>query len=76
MKTKGLLSCLLLLSAFVTFAVAQSPNTATMIVLVTDQTGAVVTGARVTVLNAATGDSRERVLGNHASVRTESCLSS
>ena len=63
MKINGLLSLLLLLSAFVTFAAAQSPNTATMIVLVTDQTGAVVTNARVTVLNSATGDSREAVSG-------------
>ena len=63
MKINGLLSLLLLLSAFVTFAAAQSPNTATMIVLVTDQTGAVVTNARVTVLNTATGDSREAVSG-------------
>src|SRR5215217_8010181 len=64
MKFKSLLSLPLLLSAFITFAVAQSPNTATMIVLVTDQTGAVVTDARVTVLNSATGDSREAVSGS------------
>ena len=63
MKLKGLLSLPLLLSALVTFAAAQSPNTATMIVVVTDQTGAVVTDAHVTVLNAATGDSREAVTG-------------
>jgi hypothetical protein len=61
MKNRVLLALLLLLSAFVTFTAAQSPNTATMIVIVTDQTGAVVTDARVTVLNAATGDSREAV---------------
>jgi len=64
MKIKGLLSCLLLLSAFMTFAAAQSPNTATMLVVVTDQTGAVVTDARVTVLNTATGDSHEAVSGS------------
>ena len=46
-----------------TFAVAQSPNTATMIVVVTDQTGAIVPDAHVTVLNTATGDSREAVSG-------------
>src|SRR5215467_12464655 len=63
MKLKCLLS-LLLLSAFMTFAAAQSPNTATMIVIVTDQTGAVVAGARVTVLNSATADSREAVTGS------------
>lgn len=58
MRIKYLLS-LLLLSVFTTFATAQSPNTATMIVVVTDQAGAVVPGARVTVLNVATGASRE-----------------
>src|SRR5689334_19161879 len=63
MKLKCLFSLLLLLSAFVTLTAAQSPNTATMIVVVTDQTGAVVTNARVTVLNTATGASREAVSG-------------
>jgi len=63
MKLKYVLSLLLLLSAFVTLTAAQSPNTATMIVVVTDQTGAVVTKARVTVLNTATGDSRDAVSG-------------
>ena len=64
MKNKALFSLLLLLCAFTAFAVAQSPNTATMIVVVTDQTGAVVTDARVTVLNTATGASREAVSGS------------
>src|SRR5690242_8910057 len=63
MKLKCLFSLLLLLSAFVTLTAAQSPNTATMIVVVTDQTGAVVTDARVTVLNTSTGASREAVSG-------------
>ncbi|HEX3248157.1 MAG TPA: TonB-dependent receptor [Pyrinomonadaceae bacterium] len=63
MRIKYLLSLPLLLSALVTFAAAQSPNTATMIVIVKDQAGAVVTDARVTVLNTATGDSREAVSG-------------
>jgi len=64
MKFKVLLSLLLLLSAFTTYTAAQSPNTATMLVVVTDQTGAVVTDARVTVLNTATGASRELVTGS------------
>ena len=64
MKIKFLLSLLLLLCAFVKFTAAQSPNTATMIVIVTDQSGAVVTDARVTILNSATGDSREAVSGS------------
>jgi hypothetical protein len=63
MKIRYLLSLPLLLSALVTFAAAQSPNTATLIVIVKDQAGAVVTDARVTVLNTATGDSREAVSG-------------
>src|ERR1051325_6389633 len=63
MKNRAVLS-LLLLSALVTFAAAQSRNTATMLVVVTDQTGAVVTDAHVTVLNTATGDSREAVTGS------------
>jgi len=67
MKFKVLLSLLLLLSAFTTFTAAQSPNTATMMVVVTDQTGAVVTDAQVTVLNTATGYTRLAVSGNDGS---------
>ena len=63
MKFKSLLSLPLLLSALITFAVAQSPNTASMIVVVADQTGAVVKDAKVTVLNTATGASREAISG-------------
>ena len=63
MRISRLFSLLLLLSAFMTLAVAQSPNTATMIVVVADQTGAIVPDAHVTVLNTATGDSREAVSG-------------
>jgi hypothetical protein len=40
-------------------AAAQSPNTASMIVDVADQAGAVVTDAKVSVVNNATGDVRE-----------------
>lgn len=49
------------------FASAQSPNTATMIVIVTDQNGAVVSGAKVSVANAATGAVRETVSGSDGS---------
>ena len=45
-------------------AVAQSPNTATMMVVVNDQTGAVIRDARVTVVNTATGASREAISGD------------
>jgi hypothetical protein len=62
MKLTHLLSLPLILSAFI-FAVAQSPNTASMIVVVNDQNGAVVTDARVSVVNTATGASREAVSG-------------
>ena len=43
---------------------AQSPNTATMIVVVVDQNDAAVTGAQVSVINAATGATRDVVTGN------------
>ncbi|HEX5081379.1 MAG TPA: TonB-dependent receptor, partial [Blastocatellia bacterium] len=43
---------------------AQSPNTATLIVTVSDQAGAVVKGARVSAVNNATGAAREAVSGS------------
>src|SRR5262245_22089825 len=46
---------------------AQSPNTATMIVVVADQTGAVLKGAKVSVVNTATGAVRETVSGSDGS---------
>ncbi|MBS1789385.1 MAG: TonB-dependent receptor [Acidobacteria bacterium] len=46
---------------------AQTPNTATMIVVVTDQTGAVVKDAKIVVLNNATGAEREVVSGSDGS---------
>ena len=53
---------LLALIAFITVpAAAQSPNTATMIVVVVDQNGAVVPEAKVSVANSATGNRREVV---------------
>src|SRR5689334_20970153 len=57
---------LLLPTLFILLAatvLAQSPNTASMIVVVADQTGAVVKDAKVSVVNTATGDSREAVTG-------------
>ncbi|MFL6246424.1 MAG: TonB-dependent receptor domain-containing protein [Thermoanaerobaculia bacterium] len=44
--------------------IAQSPNTATMMVIVVDATGAVVPDARVSVVNNATGAVRESVSGS------------
>jgi hypothetical protein len=43
---------------------AQSPNTATMIVVVADQSGAVVPDAHVSVVNTATGATREATSGS------------
>src|ERR1044071_9984134 len=64
MKMKYLSSLPLILSAFITLAVAQSPNTATMMVVVNDQNGAVIRDAKVSVVNTATGASREAVSGD------------
>lgn len=52
---------LLLFSLFTAPALAQTPNTAGIVVAVVDQTGAVVTEAAVTVTNNATGASRAAV---------------
>ena len=43
---------------------AQSPNTASMVVTVVDQNDAVVKGANVSVVNNATGASREATSGD------------
>ncbi|HEX8709892.1 MAG TPA: carboxypeptidase-like regulatory domain-containing protein, partial [Pyrinomonadaceae bacterium] len=70
MTAKNSLHLLLLalLLAFMAVPVAaQSPNTATMMVIVTDQTGAVIKDARVSVSNNATGDVREAVSGSEGS---------
>jgi hypothetical protein len=59
---------LLALFAFVAVPVAaQSPNTATMIVVVVDQAGAVVKDAKVSAVNTATGAVREAVSGSDGS---------
>ena len=57
-------ACLVILvSALAVPAIAQSPNTATLVVVVVDQTGAVVNDAKVSVVNSATGATREAVSG-------------
>jgi hypothetical protein len=48
-------------------ALAQSPNTATMIVVVTDQSGASIADANVSVVNTATGAAREGASGSDGS---------
>ncbi len=58
-------SVILLFACFVMFIAAplaaQSPNTATLIVAVVDQTGAVVPGAKVSLVNDATGAVRDAI---------------
>lgn len=48
---------------------AQSPNTAALIVVVEDQTGAVMKDAKVSVVNAATGATREANSGSDGSAK-------
>jgi len=63
-----LLAVLILLVVFTAPPIAgQSPNTATMIVVVTDQTGAIVKDAKVSVTNSATGALREAISGSEGS---------
>ena len=57
-------ACLVIIvSALAVPAIAQSPNTATLMVVVVDQTGAVVNDAKVSVVNSATGATREALSG-------------
>ena len=59
---------LIALFAFIAAPVAaQTPNTATMIVTVVDQTGAIVKDAKISVVNTATGAAREAVSGDDGS---------
>ncbi len=71
MTTRKLFRSSLLLFALSVFiaapVAAQSPNTATMIVTVVDQSGAVVKDAKITVVNTATGALREAVSGEDGS---------
>src|SRR5262249_44829371 len=71
MTTKNQLRLPLLLIALFAFiavpVAAQSPNTSTMVVVVVDQTGAVVKGAKVLVVNNATGAVREAVSASDGS---------
>jgi carboxypeptidase family protein len=63
--------CVLLIITFylsTSSLLAQSPNTASMIVTAVDQNGAVVKDAKVSVLNNATGDTRESYSDSDGSV--------
>ena len=65
LKLQG--SSIALLAFMAASLAAQSPNTATMIVVVVDQTGAGVKDAKVSVVNTATGAAREAVSGSDGS---------
>ena len=67
-RTAPFFTLLLTAALFAHAALAQSPNTASMIVFVVDQNGAVVRDAKVSVVNNATGDAREAVSGGEGSV--------
>ena len=68
-------ACLVILvSALAVPAIAQSPNTATLVVVVVDQTGAVVNDAKVSVVNSATGATREAVSGADGSATIAALL--
>lgn len=71
MTTRNRLRVFLLLIALFAFIAtptrAQSPNTATMMVVVVDQNGAVVPDAKVSLVNNATGDVREVASGSDGS---------
>src|ERR1700733_337053 len=56
-KIVAVMSIMLLTSVFLntSIAIAQATNSGTVVGLVTDQTGAVVAGAKVTLQNGATG---------------------
>ena len=70
MKTSvsSLLLFFILFASLAAPVAAQSPNTATMIVVVVDQAGAVVKDARISVVNTATGAVREAVSGKECRV--------
>ncbi len=72
MKNNNRLRLPLLLIAFLALIAlplaAQSPNNASMIVVVVDQTGAGVKDAKVSVVNTATGATREALSANDGTV--------
>src|ERR1044071_6910686 len=67
-RVAPLLASLVAVLLFMSAALAQSPNTASMIVVVVDQNDAVVRDAKVTVSNDATGAVREAVSDGDGSV--------
>ena len=59
--------CTVLLTLMTAVSFAQSPNTASMVVVVEDQNGAMVKDAKVSVVNGATGTTREMATGGDGS---------
>ena len=66
---KTVVSCIALvcLACVAANAHAQSPNTSAIVVIVSDQSGAVVADAKVSVINTLTGDVREAPSGSEGS---------
>src|SRR5262245_51603107 len=56
------------LLAFASFSLGQTPNTGAMVVVVADQNGAVIRDARVSIVNDATGATRDAVTEGEGSV--------
>ena len=63
MHVRARVLCALILSAIGVPAAAQSPNTATLVVVAQDQTGAAVPGAHVSIVNTETGAIRDADTG-------------
>ncbi|HYJ46392.1 MAG TPA: carboxypeptidase-like regulatory domain-containing protein, partial [Pyrinomonadaceae bacterium] len=66
-RLRLLLLLIVLLTLMAAPVAAQSPNTATMVVVVVDQNGAVIPEAKISVTNNATGTVREAVSGSAGS---------
>src|SRR5436190_24139995 len=64
---KQVLSLFAILGILAAPAAAQSPNNASIVVLVTDQSGAVIKDAKVLVTNEQTGATREALSGSEGS---------
>ena len=61
-------ACSFVLALLPFAAFAQSPNTASIVVAVVDQNGAVIRGANVSVINSATSAVRDADTGDDGSV--------
>src|SRR4051812_8481001 len=64
---KGLVGLIILIVILAQSISAQTPNTATIVVNVVDQNGAVIPGAKVSVVNSATGAVRDVIANSDGS---------